>query len=247
MIAAAIAAAFVGGVINAVAGGGTLVTFSTLLWLGLDGRIANATSAVALWPGSLGGALGYAKELAESKTLIVRLGIPSLLGGALGCALLKWTSSGTFDRLVPWLVLFATTLFAAQGPLQKRLPEHENAPGSWWIAAMIFQFLVGVYGGYFGAGIGILMLTALSLLGVRNIYQANGVKNLLAMLINGVAIAGFIAFHLVAWQDALPMTVAAIIGGYCGARVSQRLGRTFARRCVVAIGLGVTVALLLRR
>jgi uncharacterized membrane protein YfcA len=241
------AAAFAAGLINSVAGGGTLVSFPALLWAGRDPVLANATSTVALWPASLAGLYGFRRELEGGRRWVWLFGAPSLLGGVLGAVLLLGTPSETFGRLVPYLVLFATLLLALQEPISRRLiaerQEGERPSRAWLAGAVAFQFLVGVYGGYFGAGIGILMLAALGLLGFKDIHQMNGLKNLLAILINGVAAAYFIFSGSVVWFDVLLMALAALAGGYSGARLAYRLGRTFVRRAVIVIGLVMGVSL----
>jgi uncharacterized protein len=243
------AAAFAAGMINSIAGGGTLVSFPALLWVGRDAVLANATSTVALWPASLAGAYGFRRELKGDARTLLLFGAPSLLGGVLGAVLLLRTPSETFARLVPFLIMFATLLLAAQEPISRRL-RHEDRPHeptrAWWTGALIFQFFVGVYGGYFGAGIGILMLAALGLLGFTDIHRMNALKNLLAICINGVAAVYFIASGKVYWTDVLVMTFAAIAGGYSGARLAYRLGRRFVRLAVIAIGLVMSVSLFFR-
>ncbi len=243
------AAAFVAGMINSIAGGGTLITFPVLIWAGLDAKTANATSTVALWPGLLGGLWGYRRELRNSQTLLVRLGITSVCGGAVGAWLLIATPTPVFARLVPFLILFATVLFIAQEPVSRWLrwqaPTNE-LPRSWWAGAILFQFASAIYGGYFGAGNGILMLAALGLLGISDIHKANGVKNYLGMCLNSVAIISFAASGLVRWPDALVMAVSAVAGGYYGASIAQRLGRVFVRRTVIFIGLVIGIAMLIR-
>jgi len=239
------AAAFAAGLINSIAGGGTLLSFPALIWLGRDPVLANATSTVALWPASLAGVYGFRRELKGGARLLLAFGAPSLVGGVLGAVLLLRTPAGTFARLVPFLVLFATLLVALQEPISKRLrgAEGEKPSRAWWAGAVVFQFLVGVYGGYFGAGIGILMLAALGLLGFSDIHRMNGLKNVLAILINGVAAVYFIFSGAVIWVDVLVMTFAAIAGGYSGARLAYRLGRRFVRYAVIVIGLVMGVSL----
>jgi uncharacterized membrane protein YfcA len=239
------AAAFAAGLINSIAGGGTLVSFPALLWIGRDPILANATSTVALWPASLAGAYGFRRELKGGARHFVLFGVPSLVGGVLGALLLINTRSETFARLVPFLILFATLLLAAQEPISRRLGREEGAKPTraWWAGAIVFQFFVGVYGGYFGAGIGILMLAALGLLGFSDIHRMNALKNLLAICINGVAALCFIASGKVLWADVLLMTFAAIAGGYTGARLAYRLGRRFVRIAVIVIGLIMSVSL----
>jgi uncharacterized membrane protein YfcA len=239
-------AAFLAGAINSIAGGGTLLSFPALVWIGRDPILANATNAVALWPGSLAGAVGFRREMADMRRWLLLLTIPSLVGGALGAILLLRTSTKTFTHLVPFLILGATLLLAAQEVITRRLAG--VAQGHRWIAfAFIFQFFVGVYGGYFGAGMGILMLAALGLIGLTDMHQMNGLKNVLAICINGVAAIYFAISGAVLWADAAIMAVAAIAGGYAGAKIARRLGRKFVRGAVVFIGLAMTVALFLRR
>jgi len=249
-VAVIAAAAFAAGLINSIAGGGTLVSFPALLWVGRDAVLANATSTVALWPASLAGVYGFRRELKGGARTFLLFGAPSLAGGILGAALLLRTPSETFERIVPFLILFATVLLAAQEPISRRLRGEEGEPHeptrAWWVGAAVFQFAVGVYGGYFGAGIGILMLAALGLLGFTDIHRMNALKNLLAICINGVAAAYFIFSGAVIWSDVLVMTFAAIAGGYSGARLAYRLGRRFVRLTVIFIGLIMSVSLFFR-
>jgi len=206
--------------------------------------IANATNTVAIWPGSLAGAVGFRRELSTVRRWLLLLVLPSLAGGAVGGWLLLRTPSSTFSRLVPFLILGATLLLAAQELITRRLGvlahAHENPTLGWVAFVFIFQFLVAMYGGYFGAGMGILMLAALGLIGLTDMHQMNGLKNVLAVCINGVAAIYFALSHAVVWHDVLVMTVGSIAGGYAGARVARRLGRTFVRRAVVIIGLTMT-------
>ncbi|HYM59258.1 MAG TPA: sulfite exporter TauE/SafE family protein [Thermoanaerobaculia bacterium] len=243
-------AALAAGMINSIAGGGTLISFPALLWIGRDPIMANATNTVALWPGSLAGMIGFRRELATVRRWMLLLMIPALAGGALGAVLLLHTSSSTFKRLVPFLILGATLLLAFQEVIARSFrivaTAHENPTTGWVVFAFSFQFLVGIYGGYFGAGIGILMLAALGLIGLTDLHQMNGLKNLLAICINGVAAIYFALSGAVHWPDAAIMAVASIAGGYIGARVARRLGRKFVRGAVVAIGLIMTVATLVK-
>ena len=243
-----VAAAFAAGAINSIAGGGTLVSFPSLLGIGLTGQQANVTSTLALWPGSIGGFWGHRDDLAGIKAFAKRLLPPSLIGGALGAWLMLVTPQKVFDHLVPWLIFAATVLLAANDPVNKLLKKiggHERTPG-WWFAAILFQFIVGIYGGYFGAGIGILMLAALSLLGLADIHQMNGLKNLLALSMNGIAIFAFMAMeflrhpHNVMWMLVPPMAIAAGLGGLFGSHMAHRVGRSKVRAGVVAIGFTLT-------
>src|SRR3989441_9019487 len=248
--AAMFVAAFFAGVVNSIAGGGTLLTFPVLIWLGLDPKMANATSTVALWPGLFGGLFGYRREMDDSAMMLMRLGVVSVIGGGVGAWLLIATPSPTFARLVPFLILFATILFMVQGPVNRwlRVPaaRNEATSAAWWIGAMVFQFFSAIYGGYFGAGNGILMLAAMGLLGLHDIHRANGIKNFLGICINSMAVFSFSISHLVVWPKALLMAVAATIGGYVGSRMAQRVGRTFIRRAIVVIGFAITIVMLWR-
>ena len=240
-------AGFVAGAINAIAGGGTLLTFPVLIWLGLDAKVANGTSTVALWPGLFGGLFGYRKELENSSTILLRLGSTSVIGGALGAWLLIWTPSPVFASLVPFLILFATILFMCHGEINKRLrlgSLDEKPMGLWWTGAMIFQFFSAMYGGYFGAGNGILMLAALGLLGLNDLNRANGIKNFLGICINSIAVLSFSLAGLVVWEDALVMACGAILGGYFGASTAKRVGQKWVRRAIVLIGWIIFVVML---
>jgi uncharacterized membrane protein YfcA len=232
------AAAFAAGSINSVAGGGTLITFPTLLWLGVSSKLANGTSTVALWPGAVAGVWGFRRELAETDRRLLALILPSVVGGIAGALLLVLTPTEVFDRVLPFLILFATVLFAAQEPIQRRfnLAQAHEAGSHWLSWTMFFQLLVGVYGGYFGAGIGILMLAALSLMGHTDIHQMNAIKNVLGASINALAAVLFIYNGLVIWQDALIMMGGAILGGIGGAGLARRAGRQAVRRTVIAVG-----------
>lgn len=246
--------ALIAGMMNSVAGGGTLVAFPTLLWIGVEPIRANVTCTVALWPGSLGAMFGFRRELGDSRRLMLLLGAPSVAGGLVGAILLLLTPSRLFAAIVPFLILFATILFAAGEPITRRfagsdIPQiyAERSPSrGWWAGAIVFQFLVAIYGGYFGAGMGILMLAALGLMGLTDIHQMNGLKNFFAVCVNIIAAAYFIASGRVEWPYALIMIVGAIGGGYGGAGLARKLGRRFVRRAVIVIGLGMAVSLLFR-
>lgn len=244
-----LAGAFSAGAVNSIAGGGTLITFPLLIWLGLDAKIANATSTVALWPGLFGGVYGFRRELENSSNLLIRLGITSVIGGAIGAWLLIFTPSPVFARLVPFLILFATILFMIQGAINRwfRLqPIAADPKNSWWLGAMVFQFFSAIYGGYFGAGNGILMLAALGLLGVHDLHRANGLKNFLGICINSIAVLSFGISGLVRWSEALMMAGAALLGGYFGATIAVRVGQRWVRRGIVLVGFIIFFAMLWR-
>jgi uncharacterized membrane protein YfcA len=253
--------AFLAGAMNSIAGGGTLLTFPALMTafapLGpqMAAAMANGTSTVALLPGSFAGAVGYRKELAECRRFVVRMFAPSVMGGFLG-AWLVGVAPDAFAALVPWLILSAAILFVIQAPLsrwiKKRAATDQASAGhhepGWTVQAMVigFQFLIAVYGGYFGAGIGILMLTALGFMGVGDIHRMNAVKTFLASTINTASVVVFVRAGLVNWAFAWPMVITAIIGGYAGARVARRLPPVYVRYAVIAIGFGLATYYFIR-
>ena len=246
----AIFAAGVGaGVVNAVAGGGTLLSFPVLLWAGRDPIMANATNALALWPGALAGAFGFRRELAKAPRLLGLLLPPALVGGLAGGWLLLRTGSRVFSSVVPYLVLAATLLLALQRPLRRlvRAPERvEVHEGRRAVGLVVGQLIVSIYGGYFGAGMGILMLASLGLYGIADIHERNGLKNVLSAVINGIAGVYFAISGAINWLDALVLGVGAVVGGYAGAAVGRRLKREVAELVVVGIGVAMTVALFVR-
>ncbi len=228
------------GAVNAIAGGGTLLTFPPLERV-MASASANATSTVALLPGSVAGAVGYREELKAGRELVALLLAPSLVGGFLGAGLVVWQPQA-FARLVPWLILTAVVLFALQQPVSGYLRKHRpgHAPGRRGKAGLVvFQFLVAVYGGYFGAGIGILMLTSLGLMGVADIHRANGIKTFLAASINAASVLVFVWGGLVNWPVAGLMAATCVVGGYAGARLARRLSPAVVRGVVLAIGIGL--------
>jgi uncharacterized protein len=228
------------GAINAVAGGGTLLTFPTLLFFNTPPIIANATSTLALVIGTSGSIYGYRQHLGPIKPWLWRFVPISLLGGLLGAVLLTCTSNRLFSRLVPFLILFATLLFLAQGIFRRLalLEEQSARAGSrsliW--GAVVFQFAVAVYGGYFGAGIGILMLASLGFLGLSHIHEMNTLKTILGSLINLVAAALFIRADLINWPKAGVMTIGALAGYFLGSHYAQRIPQARVRHIITLIG-----------
>jgi uncharacterized protein len=250
-----------GGMMNALAGGGTILVFPTLIFLGEPSIVANATSTVGLLPGAAASMFGYRREVVTHRDWLKTLLAPSLLGGALGSVLLLRTPEHAFARLAPVLVLFATALFMLQGFLSSRrerrdrraaakageAPAAYGVPARRWLVAVALQFAVAVYGGYFGAAVGILMLAILGFLGLSDILAMNGLKNFFGMCINGIAAAYFIAKGIVEWPAALMILGGAVAGGYGGARLARRIGREKARAAVVVIGLFITALLFWRQ
>jgi hypothetical protein len=241
-------AAVAAGSVNAIAGGGTLLSFPAAMAWGLPSTFANATNSVALSPGSLSAAWAYRRELAAEWRLAVALAGPALVGGWLGAVILRHTSQRTFDVLIPWLVLGATLLILVQGA-RKRPPELaprvRPAPTSRRHLApvMVCQLAVGIYGGYFGAAMGIIMLAFLAIVLPDDIQRRNGLKNFLAVLINGTASVYFLAAGLVDLRAGAIMMGGAITGGFVGGRLARRASATVVRNIVVTIGLGLTALL----
>ena len=239
-LAALFFSAMIAGVMNAVAGGGTLVTFPTLLYFGTPPIVANATNTLVLLIGTVGSVYGYRRHLGMVKLWLGRFVPVSIAGGLIGSALLSFTTDRTFSKLVPFLILIATVLFLTQG-FFRRLAISEAAasqeaghPSVKW--AVAFQFAVAIYGGYFGAGIGILMLASLGFLGLTDIHEMNALKTVLGALINLVSALWFIGAGLIHWPKAGIMTLGALIGYYLGSHYSQRIPQTQVRRIVTLIG-----------
>lgn len=233
--------AFLAGGINALAGGGTLLTFPALLAV-MSPTEANMTSTLALFPGSLAGSWGFRKEIVGGKAWLVRLLPASIVGGILGSLLLAWGKPEWFESLVPWLVLLASVLFIAQPWLGRGHGDEEKTP-TWnvLLIASFCQFLVAVYGGYFGAGIGILMLATLGQWGVGSLHRVNGLKNLLAAMINGISAVIFGFSGLVRWDFVLAMGLAAVVGGYLAGWVGPKIPRKALRAFVICAGVTQTL------
>jgi uncharacterized membrane protein YfcA len=236
-------AAAIGGAINSVAGGGSFVAFPALLFAGVPAVPANATNTIALWPGSVAAAFAYRRELRDVRRELIPLGIASLTGGLAGSVLLLRTSDHTFVLLIPWLLLFATVLFSFGGAVTRRVKG--GAPASLW-TAIVAQLVIGIYGGYFGGGIGIMMLAVLSILGLTDIHRMNGVKAVLGALINGVSVATFVVAGAVSWPPAVVMIAGGILGGYAGASVARTIEPKLVRRMVLAVAWGMTAYFFLR-
>jgi uncharacterized membrane protein YfcA len=238
--------------INAVAGGGTLVTFPALLFFGTPALTANATSTLGLVLGTCGSLYGFRQQFVAVKPWLRRFVPVSAAGGWLGSYLLTRTSETLFSRLVPWLILFATVLFVAQNAVRRFAGSNAQASTAslahravW--AAVLFQFAVSVYGGYFGAGIGILMLASLGCVGLTDIHEMNALKNLLGALVNIIAATWFVASGLIDWPKAAVMTAGALIGYYFGAHFSQRIPQKRVRQLITAIGLTISAVMFKRQ
>jgi uncharacterized membrane protein YfcA len=238
------ATAFLAGILNAVAGGGTFLTFPALVFTGVPPIIANASSTVAVFPGSFASAWAYRRDFVpfERVGLWPMLAV-SLMGGIAGALLLLWTPARTFDRLIPWLLLGATLLFGfgrQLTPLLQRLVTIGPA------GLLAIQLAIAVYGGYFGGAIGILMLALYGLFGLDDLNAMNASKTLFAGTMNAAAVVCFIIAGKVWWPQTLIMLVAAILGGYAGARIARRIDPVWLRLGVTAIGLTMSAAFFLR-
>lgn len=243
------AAAFAAGAINAVAGGGSLVSFPALLAVGYSSKVSNVTNSVALWPGYVGGSYGYRGELDRQRRRIALLAIPSVLGALVGSVILLGTSESLFDRLVPFLILFACALMAVQDRLAAWALSHKlSAQSADHVPAVLHAatFVLAIYGAYFGAGLGILTLAVLGILLPDDLQHSNALKGLLSALINFVAVVYFAIFGPVAWAPAAVMAVGALAGGYLGVGLARRLGKRWLRVSVIAYGLLVAAVLFVR-
>jgi len=238
------AAAFLAGSVNAVAGGGSFLTFPALVFTGVPPIIANASSTVALFPGSFASAWAYRRDFTPFAGVGLRSMLAvSIVGGAVGALLLLWTPARTFDRIVPWLLLGATLLFAfgrQVTPLLRRvLPV---GPAS----LLALQFLIALYGGYFGGAIGILMLALYGVFGLDDLNAMNAAKTLLAGVMNAAAVLCFVVAGMIWWPQTLVMLAAAVIGGYAGARVDRRIDPNWLRAGVTIFGLAMSAVFFLR-
>lgn len=227
-----------GGAVNAIAGGGTFFTFPALIASGLDPLTANASNAVAIYPGHAAAVPAYRAELRQSADGLTRRCLIAAAGGLAGASLLLWAGNAVFTGLVPWLLLAATLLFAG-GPAIGRLAERMKVTSP--VVRDAIEFLFAVYGGYFGAGLGVLLMAALTIVGVRDVQIANAQKNLLATLITTISVAIFIAAGIVAWPQTLVVLAGAIVGGYCGARLARYIPARWLRFVVIATGLALSV------
>jgi hypothetical protein len=243
--------AFIAGIINSVAGGGSFLTFPALLFIGIPPIQSNATSTAAVWPGTVASLLAYRKSFTpESRRLLPPLLITGIIGGVLGARILLYTPQATFLKLVPWLLLCATLLFVASGriTLWVRARTSHHMHGDRWLTygGLFLELFIAMYVGYFGAGVGILILALLALLGMENIHAMNGMKTLLVSVVNGVALAIFVWSKVVVWPQALLMLVGATIGGYGGAYVAQKIDPKYVRRLVIFVGFAMSAYFFIR-
>jgi uncharacterized protein len=240
------------GIMNAVAGGGTFLTFPALVFTGIPSISANQTSTVAVFPGQVASFWAYRNILVAKKRTVVVLGLTSLIGGGIGAFILLGLSNAFFDRLVPWLLLFATLLFAFGTGIRRRLGwrlAHQSDGEIAWNAllkAACIQLVIGIYGGFYGAGAGILELAVLDMLGLEDIHLANAFKVILTTAFNMLALVIFVAVGKIFWKEALIVGASTVTGGYGGAWVAQRLPQPWVRLFVIAVGATMTFYLFFR-
>ncbi len=243
-------AAMLAGALNSVAGGGSFISYPALIFGGVPPINANTTSTIALWPGTVASVSAYRNEIAAERAGLVPLLIASLLGGTIGAIILLQTPQNTFARLLPFLLLLATLLFAfskrISASVRGKMANTALPQSTLRILVICFQFIIGVYGGFFGGGIGIMMLAAFGLMGMDNIHRMNGIKTLMATVINGIAVLLFVLTGVIYWPQAVVMVGGAIIGGYTGATYAQRINPVRVRQFVIVVGLLMTIIFFVR-
>jgi uncharacterized membrane protein YfcA len=227
-----------GGALNSVAGGGSFIVFPTLLFGGVPPVAANATTSVALWPAGLASIGPYREHLPRDKRTFVTLAVMSALGGGVGAKLLLVTSDQTFARILPFLMLAAAAIFTF-GPRLTKAKGRENGKVSLAIGAMV-QLLISSYGGYFGGGMGIMMLAAFTLMGMGHMHEMNALKVVLSLLINGVALVAFVLAGKVAGSAAIPVAIGAVVGGWGGAALAKRVDPKQVRKLVLVVAWALT-------
>ena len=236
-------AGVLGGALNSVAGGGSFIAFPALLFTGVPPIPANATNTIALWTAAAASGGAYRKRLDVPRRVMIPLLGASLIGGLAGAFLLLKTPAHTFMRVLPWLTLGATLLFAFGKKLaggRKSILEHE-ASSTALAGATLFQLVVAVYGGYFGGGMGIIVLAMLATMGMTDIHAMNALKSVMGFVVNGVAVVTFIVARAVYWKHGIIMIAGAIAGGYIGALYAQKIPQAWIRLFVVLVGTGMTV------
>lgn len=247
-------AAMAAGAINSIAGGGSLISFPALLAYGatheISAKVANATNNAALVPGSVAGVIGFWEEVKRSRRLIAFMAVPSIVGGLLGALLLSRTPEEIFQKIVPFLILFATLLFAGRDYINKLTrrgaAESDQITAAGGIIGFIFQLVIATYGGYFGAGQSLMMMAAFSIMGLRDIHEINGLKTASAVMVNSVALIFLATQGLIVWNIGLWMACGAIVGGYFAARISKRVPQKYLRWTVIVIGFAVSAILFIR-
>ena len=239
--------AILAGTLNSVAGGGSFFTVPTMIFSGILPILANTTNTLGLWTGTVASLGAYRRELAQVRLkLMILLVSTSLIGGILGAILLLHTPQKTFVILLPYLLLIAILLFTFSGPITKRLharkiEEQANLSLMAIISVSVAQFIISIYGGYFGGGAGMLMLATLALMGMENIHSMNALKSLLGASINGVAVITFIIANAIVWPQAISMIIGAVIGGYGGGYFARKIEPQWIRYFVMVVGFAMTI------
>jgi uncharacterized membrane protein YfcA len=236
------------GALNSVAGGGSFLTLPTLLWVGVSPVSANATSTFAVWPGSIASAVAYRRDVRLSRTGVLWLCGVSVMGGFLGATLLVRTSDESFMRLLPWLMLVAAATFTFGGRWTRRrgaAADQWHSRG-WFVLILFVQFALSIYGGYFGGGMGIMMLAALAAAGMTDIHEMNGLKVLLGVSINGVALVRFFLSGALVFLPGFVMMAGTILGGFGGASLARRVDQRVIRGLVIGVGWTITAYFFLR-
>jgi hypothetical protein len=237
------AAAVLGGALNAVAGGGSFFTLPALIVAGVAPVAANATSTLALWPASVSSTFAYRGDIKTSRQWLVVLGLTSLAGGLAGALLLVRTSDASFLRLLPWLMFIAAATFTFGNKIRQATAHTGHASLA---VVAILQFFIATYGGYFGGGMGIMMLATMALAGMTNIHQMNGLKSFLGVSINGVALVIFISKGAITWKYGATMAIGATLGAYVTASLARRIETRYVRTFVIVIGWAMTVYFFVR-
>jgi uncharacterized membrane protein YfcA len=252
-------AAVLAGTINSVAGGGSFITFPALIFTGIPPIPANATNTAAVWPGTVASTVAYRKAFTrQARQLLPALTITGIIGGILGARILLITPQATFMRIVPWLLLGATLLFLFSPRITAWIRARANlkagesvgasgTPRSLMAGVLFLELIVSMYVGYFGAGVGILFLSLLALMGLEDIHTLNGMKTLLVSIVNGTALLTFVFAHVIVWPQAILMLIGALIGGYGGAWVAQKMNPQHVRWLVIAIGFAMSAYFFLRK
>lgn len=242
-------AGFAAGAINAVAGGGSLISFPALIAAGYSSKEANVTNTVALWPGYVGGSLGYRAELRGQGGRLLQLAIPSMAGALVGSVVLLATPDGAFDVAVPFLILFACLIMALQDRISVFTAGHRAAfadTGRMPLPVLASMFFLGIYGAYFGGALGIITLAVFGIMLADNLQRLNALKGMSSLIINAIAVVWFALFGPVAWAPAAVMAAGSLSGGYLGVGVARRLGKNWLRAVVIIYGVVVAVVLLER-
>jgi uncharacterized membrane protein YfcA len=230
----------VGGALNSVAGGGAFINLPVLLSVGVTPVVANATSTLAMWPAALSSALAYRREIGAIRRVLLPLSTVSLAGGLIGAVILVRTSDTSFLRLLPLLMLLAAVTFTLGGKLTPRGGGPRSLHAAVPVWALLGQFLIAIYGGFFGGGMGMMMLASMTLFGMTDIHEMNGLKNILAAVLNGMALLAFILNGAIAWQPGLIMVAGGIVGGYAGAATARLIDRRHVRLLVIIMAWAIT-------